>query len=170
MDPKKDVVPSNDASRAHLSTQSFDCSSHTSPSPVILRISPAQDDGQFGYIHLTPGERQHQETIRAYFDSAGRKVTTLPCSDFEEFLLANYLCTRNVSFLCSLPEYILCLGHRILEDTPYSSDGCPDLWWLPRSPSATLPPLLSRGHNRSASCPANVTTQACPPQSSQTPF
>ena len=107
MVPKEDIVPSNNASRAHRSTQSVDCSSHTSPSPVILCITPTQDGEPFGYIHLTPREHKHLETIRAYFDSADREVITLPCPDFEEFLLANSLCTRNVSFLCDLPEYTL---------------------------------------------------------------
>ena len=137
---------------------------------MILPVSPAQDSEQFRYIHLTPGEREHQETIRAHFDSAGREVITLPCPNFEEFILANFLRTCYVSFLCNLPEYILRLGHWILKDTAYSSDGHPDLLWLPRSPSATLPSLLSRGHNRSASPPANVMTRACPPQPSRTPF
>jgi hypothetical protein len=158
MDPEEDVVPSNNASRAHRSTQSVNCSSHTSLLQVILRVSPAQDGEPFGYIHLTPGECKHLETIRAYFDSAGREVITLLCPDFEEFLLANSIRTCNVYILCVLPEYILRLGCRILKDTAYSSDGRPDLSWLPRSPSVTSPSLLSRGHTRSASCPANVMT------------
>jgi hypothetical protein len=146
MDPEADVDPSNDVSQDHCSTQSVDRSSHTSPSPVIVRVSPAHDGEPFGYIYLTPGECDHQETVRAYFDSAGREVTTLPCPDFEKFLFANSLRTCNVSFLCNLPEYILCLGRRILKDTAYSSDGRPDLSWLPRTPSVTLPSLLSTGH------------------------
>jgi hypothetical protein len=62
-----------------------------------------------------------------------------------------------------LPEYILRLGCRILEDNAYSSYGRPDLSWLPPSPSVTLPSLLSGGPTRSASRPANVMTQARPP-------
>ena len=85
MDLQEDFVPSHDASRAHHSTRSVDCSSYTSPSPVILRVSPAQDGEKFGSIHLTPGERKHQETIRAYFNSTGREVITLLCPDFEGF-------------------------------------------------------------------------------------
>ena len=146
MDPEEDVDPSNNVSWDPRSTQSVDRSSHTSLLPVIIRVSPAHDGEPFGYIYLTPGERDHQETVRAYFDSAGREVTTLPCPDFDKFLLANSLHTRNVSFLCGLPEYILRLGHWILEDTAYSNDGCPDLSWSPRSQSATLPSILSRGH------------------------
>ncbi len=169
MDPKEDVDPSIDVSWDQCSTQSVDCSSHTSPLPVIIPVSPAHDGEPFGYIYLTPGERDHQETVQVYFDSAGREVITLPCPDFEEFLLANSLRTCNLSILCNLPEYILRLGHRILEDTAYSSDGRPDLSWLPRTPSVTSPSLLSTGHTRSASRPANVMTQACPPQPSWAP-
>ena len=170
MDPKADIevnaVPSNTASWTHGAERSSGAklsSSHTSPSPVILRISPAQDGAQFGYIHLASGEIDHQEAIRAYFDSAGREVTTLPCPDFEGFLLANTLRTRNIIFLMDLPEYILRLGRRILEDNAYSSDGYPTLSWLPPSPSVTLPSLLSGGPTRSASRPANVMTRARPP-------
>ena len=53
---------------------------------------------------------------------------------------------------------------------PYSNDGRPDLSWLPRSPSATSPSLLSEAHTRSASRQANVTMRACPPQPSRMPF
>jgi hypothetical protein len=169
MDPDEDVDPSNVVSWDHRSAQSVDRSSHTSPPPVIIRVSPAHDGEPFRYIYLTPGERDHQETVRAYFDSAGREVTTLPCPDFEEFFLANSLRTRNVSFLCNLPEYILRLGRRILEDTAYSSDGRPDLSWLPHTPSVTSPSLLSTGHTCSASRPANVTARARPPQPSWAP-
>ena len=63
MDPKEDVDPSNDISWDHRSTQSFDPSSHTSLSPVIICVSPASDREPFGYIYLTPGERDHQETV-----------------------------------------------------------------------------------------------------------
>ena len=169
MDHDEDVDPSNDASWAHCSTKSANRFSHTSPSPVIISVSPAHNGEQFGYIYLTPGEREHQETVQAFFNSAGREVTTLPCPDFEEFLLANSLRTFNISFLCDLPEYILRLGRQILKDTAYSSDGRPDLSWLPRSPSATSPSLLSRGHTHSASHPANVMTRARPPQPSRAP-
>jgi hypothetical protein len=77
MDPEEDVDPSNNVSWDHRSTQSVDRSSHTSLSPVIIRVSLAHDGEPFGYIYLTPGERDHQETVRAYFDSpAGRSP---PC-------------------------------------------------------------------------------------------
>jgi hypothetical protein len=84
----------------------------------------------------------------------------LPCPDFEGFLLANSLHTRNVTFITDLPDYILRMGRRILGNNASSSDGVPDLSWLPQSPSKTSPSLLSRGPNRSASCPPNVTMQA----------
>jgi hypothetical protein len=106
MDPEEEVLPSNNASTlfSHRSTQSVDCSGHTSPLPVIFHVSPAHDRERFGYIHLTPRERVHQETIQAYLINAGRAVITLTCPDFDEFLLANSLRTCNVSFLCNLPE------------------------------------------------------------------
>ena len=85
-------------------------SGNTSPTPVVLRISPAKVGGQIGYIHLASGELTEENAIRAYFDSAGREVTSLPCPDFEGFLLANSLRTRNVSFILDLPEYILRMG------------------------------------------------------------
>jgi hypothetical protein len=84
----------------------------------------------------------------------------LPCPDFEGFLLANSLRTHNVSFIMDLPDYILRMGRQILGDNASSSDGVPDLSWLPRSPSETLPSLLSQGPNRSASRPPNVTMRA----------
>ena len=125
----QDVISSNNTSPLffHRSTQSVNRFGHTSLSPVILRVSPAHNGEQSGYIHLTPGERVHQETMQAYFVNAGREVITLPCPDFDGFLLAQSLRTCNVSFLCDLPEYILHLGRRILEDTAYSNDGRPDL-------------------------------------------
>jgi hypothetical protein len=52
------------------------------------------------------------------------------------------------------------MGRRILGDNVSSSDGVPDLSWLPQSPSETLPSLLSRGPNRSASRSPNVTMRA----------
>jgi hypothetical protein len=130
--------------------------------------SPAQDGGQFRFIFLSSRERNNEDAICAYFDGAGREVTTLPCHDFERFLLANSLRTRNVSFITDLPDYILRMGRRILEDNAYSSDGVPDLSWLPRSPSKTLPSLLSRGPGRSASRPPSVTTRAHPCSPSET--
>ena len=64
MDPEEDVDPSNNVSWDPRSTQSVDRSSHTSLLPVIIRVSPAHDGEPFGYIYLTPGESDHQETVR----------------------------------------------------------------------------------------------------------
>ena len=103
MDPVEDVDPSNDASRAHHSAESVDRSSHTSPLPVILHVSPAHDGEQFGYIYLTPGEREHQEAVRAYFDSASREVTTLPCPDFEILFLQTLFALATSPFCATSP-------------------------------------------------------------------
>jgi hypothetical protein len=138
--------------------------------PVILRISPAQEGEQFGHIYLTPDELLHQVAIQAYFDSAGREIMTLPCPDFEGFLTLNSLRTRNVSLLGDLPEYILRLGNKILEDNAYSSDGPPDLSWLPNSPSVTSPSLLTRGPTRPVPRPAHVTNRNRLPSSSPMSF
>ena len=87
-------------------------------------------------------------------------MLVIPGPDFEGFLTANLLCLRNVSFLCDLLDYILKLGRQILEDKAYSSsNGRPDLSWLPKSPLVTSPSLLSRGPTRTPSRHANVTTQ-----------
>ena len=85
-------------------------SGNVSPTPIILRISPAEVGKQRGYIHLASGELADENAIRAYFDSVGREVMSIPCPDFEGFLLAHSLRTRNISFLSDLPEYILQMG------------------------------------------------------------
>ena len=132
------------AHSVHATSRNPGTSNHMpSSSSVILRISPTQVGGQFGYIYLSSRERNSEDALRAYFDGSGREVTTLPCPDFEGFLLANSLRTRNVSFIMDLPDYILCMGRWILGDNASSSDGVPDLSWLPRSPSETSPSLLS---------------------------
>jgi hypothetical protein len=136
-------------------------SDRTAPSPVILCISPAQDGGSFGFIHLSSREIINQAAIIAYFDSAGREVVVLPCPDFEGFLVANLLLTRNISFICDHPDYILTLGRQILEDNAFSnSNGCPDLSWQPQSPSVTSPSLSSKGPTPSVSRRNNVTIRA----------
>ena len=138
MDPDVDL----EAQSVHLTYRNPGTSNRTSnhtpsSSSVILRISPTQVGGQFGYIYLSSRERNSEDAIGAYFDGAGREVTTLPCPDFEGFLLANSLHTRNVTFITDLPDYILRMGHRILGNNASSSDGVPDLSWLPQSPSET---------------------------------
>ena len=133
---------------------------NNSPTPVILCISSAQVGKQTGYIHLASTELAEEDAIRAYFDSAGREVTTLPCPNFEGFLLANSLRTRNVSFLVDLPAYILRMGRQILANNAYSNDARPDLSWLPRAPSLASPlseTLVSGEPRRSASRPPQVT-------------
>jgi hypothetical protein len=127
--PSDEYTVARNSPRDHPSAGS----DRTAPSPVILCISPAQDGGSFGFIHLSSSEIINQAAIIAYFDSAGREVVVLPCPDFEGFLVANLLRTRNVSFICNLPDYILTLGRQILEDNAFSnSNGCPDLSWLPQ--------------------------------------
>jgi hypothetical protein len=88
-------------------------------------------------------------------------VVVLPCPDFEGFLVANVLRTHNISFICNLPDYVLMLGHQILEDNAFSnSNGCPCLSWLPQSPLVTSPSLSSKGPTPSVSRRTNVTIQA----------
>ncbi len=41
-------------------------------------------------------EIRHQDAITAYFDSAGREVTVIPCPDFESFIAENNLVYRDV--------------------------------------------------------------------------
>ena len=146
-------------------------SGSASPTPVILRISPAEVGGHSGYIHLALEELADANAIRAYFDSVGREVTSIPCPDFEGFLLANSLRPRNVSFLSDLPDYILRLGRQILAANTSSAnessdDGRPDLSWLPRAPSpppsgSSITPASS-GAPGSAPLPQRVTPSRPP--------
>ena len=134
-------------------------SGSASPTPVILRISPAEVGGRSGYIHLALEELADANAIRAYFDSVGREVTSIPCPDFEGFLLANSLRPRNVSFLSDLPDYILRLGRQFLAANTSSAhessdDGRPDLSWLPRAPSP--PPSGSSSTPASSGAPGSA--------------
>ena len=163
-------------SRSHLSSRTRESGlprndpSHPLPPPLILRVSPASDDELPGYIYLAADELDDQEAIRAYFDSAGRTVTTLPCPNFDGFLLANSLRARNISFVSDLPPYILRLGRQVLQDGAYSSDTRPDLSWLSRSPSATSPSLLSAAQpSRSAINSTHVTQRGRHPPSRPDP-
>ncbi len=132
------------------------------PSPVILRISPANDGDIAGYIHLAPNEFMHRSALVAYFNKAGRAVDVIPCPDFDAFLAEHSLRMQNVSFLMDLPEFILESGRRLLKTIDESSNKvCPDLSWLPTStsPVATFTssqPLLSQRHIHLPSSPANV--------------
>ncbi len=57
----------------------------------------------------------HEQVITVYFNSAGRKVTTIPCPDFETFIANTSLMYRNVMFISDLLRYIIPAGTRILE-------------------------------------------------------
>ena len=162
-------VPSTNASNYASSNSSTTTrltggGSSTRPVPVILCISPANEGGMFGYIHLAYGEIIPQAAVTAYFDSAGREVVVIPCPNFEAFLANHSLRTHNISFLSDLPNYILETGHWILEANEHSSsDVRPDLLWLPRLPSplASSPSsqsLLSQRPPNFPSSQANVTT------------
>jgi hypothetical protein len=78
---------------------------------------------------------RQQDAITAYFDSAGRSVTVLPCPDFDSFLADTSLIYRDVLFLANLPRYVIPAGIRILEVNSYIAS--PHLAWL------TPPPDLS---------------------------
>jgi hypothetical protein len=132
----------NASSNASTTTHPTGGGGSTHPVSVILCILPANKGATVGYIHLAYGEIIHQAAVIAYFDSAGQEVVVIPCPNFEAFLAIHLLCTRNVSFLSDLLDYILESGCRILEANEFSSsDVCPDLSWLPKSPSpsATSP-------------------------------
>ena len=135
----------NASSNASTTTRPTGGGSSTRPVPVILCISPANDGGTVGYIHLAYGEIVHQAAVIAYFDSARQEVVVIPCPDFEAFLATHSLRMRNVSFLSNLPGYILESGRRILEENEHSSSEVrPDLSWLPRSPSPSAMPPSSQ--------------------------
>ena len=114
------------------------------------------------YIQLASNEIIHQSALIAYFDNAGRAVDVIPCPDFDEFLTGHFLRIQHVSFLMDLLEYILKSGRRLLETIDDSSSNvCPDLSWLPTSPSSVATftssqPLLSQRHIHLPSSQANV--------------
>ena len=80
----------------------------------MLRVSPSAGSATFGYIYLTDAERCHKDTLTAYFDSAGREVTVLPCPDFECFVVDNTIPFRDILLVSDLPRYIIPAGIRIL--------------------------------------------------------
>jgi hypothetical protein len=98
----------------------------------MLRISPAAGSARFGYIYLAEAELRHQDAITAYFDSAGREVTVLPCPDFDSFLADTSLMYRDVLIITDLPRYVIPAGIRILEANSYITS--PHLAWLPPPP------------------------------------
>jgi hypothetical protein len=86
------------------------CLSHKSSSQqlhpttsIALCISLAAGSATFGYIYIAEGKcHQAEDAITAYFSSAGREVTILPCPDFDTFM-ANYsLVDCDVSFFNNL--------------------------------------------------------------------
>ena len=114
----------------------------------MLRISPAAGSATFGYIYLAEAELHHQDTITAYFDSAGQEVTVLPCPDFDSFLVDISLMYRDMLFITDLPRYIIPAGIRILEANTYIAS--PNLDWLPDPPdlSSFQPSSHSTGTSR----------------------
>jgi len=116
----------------------------------MLRISPAVGSATFGYIYLADAELRQQDAITAYFESAGRSVTALPCPDFDSFLADTSLIYRDVLFLSDLPRYVIPAGIRILEANSYIAS--PHLAWLPPPPdlSSFQPSSRSTGTSRSS--------------------
>ena len=113
MDPEEDVDPSNDISWDHRSTQSVDCSSHTSSSPVIIRISPAHDGEPFGYIYLTPGESDHQETVRPTSTVPAGRSPPCHAPTLRNFFL------QTLSALATSPFYVTYLNISYAWDTRF---------------------------------------------------
>jgi hypothetical protein len=73
-------------------------------SDIVLRISPAAGSATFGYILIAENEHHQENTISAYFESAGRKVTVLPYPNFANFLLDHSLQECNISLFINLPR------------------------------------------------------------------
>jgi hypothetical protein len=141
------LLPSSSGSLQLQAPQpAHDCSSadphgHTIPNqppvqpPVMLCISPSEEGGARGFIYLSSQEISDQAAIIAYFNNAGREVYVLPCQDFDEFLAFNHLQVRQISFVTDLPNYIIPMGCRIIEENDSSKEVAPNLSWLSSSPS-----------------------------------
>jgi len=99
---------------------------------IVLRISPAAGSATFGYVYLAETEIRNQDAITAYFDSAGREVSVIPCPDFESFIAANNLMYQDILFTSDLPRYVIPAGIRILEASEFNAS--PRLDWLPEPP------------------------------------
>jgi hypothetical protein len=84
-------------------------------SDIVLCISLAAGSATFGYILIAVNERHLEDAIVAYFESAGREVTVLPCPNFATFLIDHSLQERNISLIIDLPRYIIPLGICILQ-------------------------------------------------------
>ena len=104
----------------------------------MLRVSPSAGSATFGYVYLADAERRHEDALTAYFDSAGREVTVLPCPNFERFVDAYNIPLHDVLSVSDLPRYIILAGIRILASQQYKDS--PRFDWLPGPPS-----LLSFG-------------------------
>ena len=144
---------------------------------IILRISPAAGSATFGYVYLAETEICNQDAITAYFNSAGREVSDIPCPDFESLIAANNLMYRDVLFISDLPRYIIPAGIRNLEanlNRPISqaSTHHPVSALRPGGPALHLrsnpvPSYLGRNHSpgllgrtRTASTPPHLPTTA----------
>ena len=121
---------------SHSSSRRSQRSGPIQPSPsndnIILRISPAAGSATFGYIYIADTELRHQDAITAYFDSAGREISVIPCPDFESFIVNNNLMYRDVLFITDLPRYIIPAGMRILQANDFNASPIRD--WLPAPP------------------------------------
>jgi hypothetical protein len=101
MDPDQEQAGSNASpgqalpawSETSLSRQAPRNSSQQLPpaADIVLRISPAAGSATFGYILIAENKRHQQDAITAYFGSAGREVTVLPCPYFANFLTEHSL-------------------------------------------------------------------------------
>jgi hypothetical protein len=127
--------------------------SQRSPSTnnIMLRISLAAGSATLGYIYLAETELHHEDTITAYFDSAGREVNVFPCPDFEIFIADNSLMYCDVMFITDLPWCIIPAGIRILEVNNYNAS--PQYNWLPEPPdlSSFQPSSHSTGTSKASS-------------------
>jgi hypothetical protein len=89
---------------------------------IILCISLATGSATFGYIYIAENKHGHQEdTITAYFDSAGQEVTILPCPDFDTFMADYSLLDCDVIFVNDLAQYIIPEGICIKQANQYNA-------------------------------------------------
>jgi hypothetical protein len=127
--------------------------SQRSPSTnnIVLHISLAAGSATFGYIYVAETELRHKAAITAYFESAGREVTSIPCPDFETYIADNNLMYRDILFITDLPRYVIPAGIRILKAHRYNDS--PHYDWLPAPPDlASFNPLsLPMGTSTSSS-------------------
>ncbi len=138
MDPDQEQAGSNASlgqappawSEASLGQQAPHNSSQQLPpaADIVLQISPAAGSAMFGYILVAENKHHQQDAITAYFDSAGREVTVLPCPYFANFLTKHSLQECNVSLIMDLPGYIIPTGTRILQ--AHQDEASPNPDWL----------------------------------------